>query len=277
MNALAIFDPITARMAEYKAENEMLVFDYEDPQGNKDARSHVFKLRKVKTKIAEVHKFGKAEALAACREIDDYKNKLIGDVDEMIAVHNDPLVAIENERKEAEAKALRRIEEAQAKAEAERLAELEAREAAVKAAEEKARAEALKQEAEKEAVRADAERIEREKRIAEEAKIKAEADAKKALEDAECRRLADIEAVKAKAKAEADARELRDRQDRAAELELKERMEYAEKKRQENKKHQAKVQDAIIGRLVELGVGDCVNKVFIAMRDGTIPHVKIEY
>ena len=284
---LAMFKPITATMAECRAENEKLVFDYRDTKGNKDARSHVFKLRKVKTKINEVHKIGKAEALAACREIDAFKNKLIVQVDEMIAVHNEPLQLIDKERADAEAEALRKIEEAQAKAEAERLAELEAREAAVKAAEEKARAEIAKREAEKEAVRAAAERVEREKRIveeaeenarqkAEEAKAKAESDAKKALEEAERRRLADIEAVKAKAKAEAEAKELAERKRIEAELAEKERVDAAEKKRQENKKHQAKIHSEIYERFVELGLNnpDIIVQSLIA---GTIPYVKIEY
>ena len=278
MNALVLFDPITVQMAEYKAENERLVFNYEDPQGNKDARSHIFKLRKVKTKIADAHKKGKAEALAACREIDEYKNKLIIDMDEMIAVHNEPLLLIEKERADAEAEVLRKNEEARAKIEAERLAELEAREAAVKAAEEKAAAEKAEREAEEKERRDEAERIEREKRIAEEAKAKAESDARKALEDAERRRLADIEAVKAKAKADAEAKELAERKRVEAERVERERQEAAEKKRQENKTHQQKIRHEIFARLTELIADESTASVVVkALAAGTIPHVKIEY
>lgn len=287
-NYLAIFDPITAKMAEYKEENEKLVFDYRAPQGNKDARSHVFKLRKVKTKINEAHKIGKADALAACREIDAYKNKLVKEIEEMIAVHNDPLLLIEKEREEAEAEALRKIEEEQAKAEAERLAELERREAAVKEAEEKAAAEKAAKEAEEKAKQDEVERIEREKHIAEEAKVKAEkaekqrraaAEEKAArdLMEAEQRRLSDIEAVKAKAKAEAEAKELAERRRIEAEDAERERQAAILKKRVENKKHQLAIQIQIRSHLCKLIDEKQAAIVLQALKDGTIPHVKIEY
>jgi len=278
MNALVLFDPITVQMAEYKAENERLVFNYEDPQGNKDARSHIFKLRKVKTKIADAHKKGKAEALAACREIDEYKNKLIIDMDEMIAVHNEPLLLIEKERADAEAEVLRKNEEARAKIEAERLAELEAREAAVRAAEEKAAAEKAEREAEEKERRDEAERIEREKRIAEEAKAKAESDARKALEDAERRRLADIEAVKAKAKADADAKELAERRRLEIEEANRKTFEAAENKRKENEEHQIKVRSEIRGSLIYHGLSDeDATRLLGALIVGTVMHIRIEY
>ena len=53
MNELVVFDPVKAELAEYKKQNASLDFDYEDPQGNKDARSHIYKLRQAKTKIAD--------------------------------------------------------------------------------------------------------------------------------------------------------------------------------------------------------------------------------
>lgn len=278
MNYLAIFEPIQATMAEYKDENEKLVFAYEDPQGNKDARSHVHKLRGVKTKITVAHKEGKAVALAACREIDAYKNKLIGEVDEMIAVHNEPIMLIEKEKHEAEMERLRIIREAKEKVERERIEEIERREAAVKAAEEKVAAEGVAKRAKEEAQRIELERIEREKRIAEEAKVKAEADAKMALEAAERKCLADIEAERAKVLADAKAKELAERQRIEAEQAEKERLAIIERKRQENKKHQAKIHDAIESRLIELGLKpEHTTPVLKALIAGTIPHVKIEY
>lgn len=278
MNYLAIFEPIQATMAEYKAENERLVFAYEDPQGNKDARSHVHKLRGVKTKITAAHKEGKAAALATCREIDGYKNKLIVEVDEMIAVHNEPLLLIEKEKHEAEMEKLKIEREAREKVELERLQEIERREAAVKAAEEKVAAEKAVKQAEEDARRIEAERLEREKRIAEEAKAKAEANAKAALEAAEKKRVADIEAEKAKAAAEIQAKELAERQRQENEQIKKTRLANIEKKRQENKKHQAKIHDAITARLMELGLdAPSVTPIMEALIAGTIPHIKIEY
>jgi len=55
MNELAVFDEVTATLAKYKVENENLVFDYRDPKGEKEARSHIAKLRKAKSKIAAIH------------------------------------------------------------------------------------------------------------------------------------------------------------------------------------------------------------------------------
>ena len=151
MNELVVFDEVKGTLAEYKAENEILVFDYADEQGSKDARSHIAKLRKVKTKISDVHKEAKAEALEVCRNLDAVKRDLIGEVEGMINVHKDPLDAIDAEKQAViDAEKARLAEE-----ERKRLEELEARERAVKEAEEKA------------------EREEREKKIAEEAAAKA--------------------------------------------------------------------------------------------------------
>ena len=87
MNELVVFDPVKAELAEYKKENASLVFDYEDPQGNKDARSHIYKLRQAKTKIADIHKEAKAEAWGICKLLDGEKNDLTAEVEAMIDFH----------------------------------------------------------------------------------------------------------------------------------------------------------------------------------------------
>ena len=119
MNELAVFDEVAATIAEYKAENEKLVFDYASKEGAKEAKSHITKLRKVKTKISEVHKEAKAEALAFGRRLDAKKNEYTGEVDEMIKFHKDPLDVIEAD---ATAKAMAKQRE-YADAEAKRIAE----------------------------------------------------------------------------------------------------------------------------------------------------------
>jgi len=293
---LAIFEPIRAKISAYKAENESLVFDYADPKGNKEARSHIYKLRLVKGVINEAHKSAKAEILQAGRQIDAAKNEMLGDVEEMIDVHNQPLLLIEKEKADAEAARLKAIADAEAarikavadaeaKAEAERLAAIEAREAAVKKAEAD-NAKALQMIADKEAELAaeaharqeEALRIDREKRIAEEAKAKAAADAKAALEAAEQKRLADIAAAEAKVKAEAEAKELAERRKAEAEAAKKAAEAAAEKKRQENKKHQVQIRNEIGKRFAEFnGTKDPVQEIYDALIAGTIPHVKIEY
>jgi len=129
-NELVAFDELEARIAEYKVKNENLVFNYADPKGEKDARSHIFSLRKVKSHIASIHKELKAEVLAKGKAVDAKKNKLTADVDEMIDFHLTPIKEIEA-RREAELKAKaeeerlekERIEKE--KAEKARLAEIE--------------------------------------------------------------------------------------------------------------------------------------------------------
>ena len=169
MNEIIIFDTVMAKLAEFKAQNLNIVYDCRDPKGNKDCRSHIASLRKFKTTIAEAHKKGKAGALEYGRRLDDLKNKYTGEVEEMITVQKTPLDVIDAE--------------VQAKIDAD--VKKHAEEEAAKQAEIEAKAQAYeiwqnKQAAEK----AEAERIVREKRIAEEAAARAtaEAEAKAKLE-----------------------------------------------------------------------------------------------
>lgn len=279
MNYLAIFEPVQALMVEYAAENEKLTFDYDDPQGNKDARSHVYKLRQVKTKITDAHKKGKAEALAVCREIDAYKNKLMRQVEEMISVHNEPLLLIEKEKADAEAERLRKIQEAEEKAERERSVKLAKREAAVKAAEEKLAAEGAARRAAEEARKAGAERIERERQIAEDERERVLLEARANAEEAAIQHQREINAAIAKTKAEAEAKELAERRRIEAEQAEKERLAEVERKRQANKKHQTAIHDEILARLHEITQRETLVSGLIleALVAGTIPHVKIEY
>ena len=237
-NELAVFDSVAATIAEYKVENEKLVFDYADPDGAKEARSHISQLRKVKTEIATIHKDAKAEALAYGRRLDAKKNEYTGEVEEMIAVHKDPLDAIA-----AEKQALVDAEIAKAAAEEEkRLADIEAREQAVKDAEEKLAKE-----------KTEAERIEREKKIAEEAAERARVHAEM------------------KAKNEADAKELAERKRIEADAEK-------EQKRIANKKHRKEVEDEIYFALTEMGFDEgYADSLMFALKENAIPHVSINY
>jgi len=275
---LAPFKPIEAMMAEYKAENDKLVFDYRDVAGNKLARSHVFKLRQVKTKITDLHKAVKADALEACRKIDGIKNQLIGQVEEMITVHNEPLMVIEKEKAEAEAEKQRVIKEAADKAEQERLAEIERREAEVKAREDAVKAAERKKEREEAARKAEAERVEREKLIADQARVKAEADAKAALEAAHKKHEAELEAQRQRLIAEQQAKELAERKRREAEEAEKARKAEIERKVKSDEKHRAEIHSDIVDRLMEMGLSPVLSGTIVtALKEGTIPHVKIEY
>lgn len=246
---LAVYNEISATITEYKAENENLVFDYEDKQGAKDARSHIAKLRKVKTKIATVHKEAKSEALAFGRRLDAKKNELTGEVDGMIKVHKDPLDAIEAEIVAKATAVIEAKKAEEAAIEAQRLAELEAREAEIRAKEQ-----AIIEAEEKVArEKAEIERKEREKRIAseaaEEAKKRAEADAK----------------------AKAQAKEL-------AEKKRKEAEEAREQKRIANVKHRQEIEGKILKALsAELLDHKLAFKVWELLKDHKIPNVTINY
>lgn len=239
MNELAVFDEITATLAKYKAENDSLVFAYDTPEGEKQARSHIAKLRKAKTIISDIHKEAKADALAFGRKLDSKKRELTGEVDSMVARHKDPLDAIEAEKQAVIDAEKKRLEEEEAK----RQAELEAREATLREAEERIAAEKTR-----------VDRTEREKRIAEEAaenaRVRAEAEAKAKAESVELTRI------------------------RATEL-----AEAAEEKRIANKKHRKQIEDEIHLALTETGQLDNIGASMIleALKESKIPYVTINY
>jgi len=95
-------------LEKFKLINASMVFDVRSPEGNKEARSHVFKLRKIKKPIED-----RAEALNAGFKADiakakkgmegtvELKKALVGTVDEMIAVHTKSIDAVEAELAEA--------------------------------------------------------------------------------------------------------------------------------------------------------------------------------
>lgn len=235
---LAVFDEVTTIIADYKAENEELVFAYETPDGEKQARSHIAKLRKVKTKVGEIHKGAKAESRAFGLKLDAKKNEYNGEVDKMIAHHKDPLDAIEAEKQAVIDAEKKKLEEEEAK----RQADLEAREAAVREAEEKQAAE-----------QARIDKAAREKRIAEEAAETAKVQAEQ------------------KAKAEAEAKEL-------AAIRAKEAEEAKEQKRIANKKHRRKIEDEIKLSLNGMGLNEPgANSILFALKENRIPHVSINY
>ena len=182
------FDEVGGEIAECEVLNQKLVFDYADPKGNKNARSHVYGLRKVKTQINDAHKLAKADALAACQAIDKKRRDYIGRVDAMIEVHDAPLREIE-EKEERERRAkIKAEEEARQAAEKAKQEELAAKEAdlARREAEHAAKEATFKSEQE------EAERTAREMRFAEQqaSQAKAEAETKAKAEEAECERKA---------------------------------------------------------------------------------------
>ena len=135
--SLAVFEPLKAELATLEKENANLVFDYQTAKGESDARSHVFKLRRTKGKIAEIHKTAKAEALAHCQAVDSEKNLCLATVEKMIAVHMDPIDAKIKRRKDVEAAAAEKLRKEKEAEEERKRVDLAEREAKVKADEER--------------------------------------------------------------------------------------------------------------------------------------------
>ena len=294
---LAVFDPVAAQIAEMKEKNSNLAFDYEDKEGNKGARSWIAVLRKLKKPITETHKLAKAEAKKFCDALDGKKKELLGVVEEMIEVHHKPIWEIE--QKEMAEKADRELKIREAEAAAQELArlELEAREKAVaddRAAIEKVQAEIDRKEHERELlqeaqIRAeikakkaldDAENLrQREEEAAAVAAVAAENSKKQALIDADNRRLAEVQREKDKAKAEAaDREETLAQEKRYAEAQLREK-ETAEKLRQSDVENRNKIHKEIYEDLLSKAglIPSDAKAVGVALRDRKIRNVTINY
>ena len=95
LKPIAAYDEFRAQLAELRESNSKAVFDYEDPQGNKDARSHVFQLRKTRTAIDKARKQEKESSLNYGRQVDAEAKDIMAEVELMIDVHSAPLKAIE--------------------------------------------------------------------------------------------------------------------------------------------------------------------------------------
>lgn len=102
--AITQYDPLKAKVAELVATNRATTFQYEDPKGNKLARSHVFSLRAVRGEIERTRVAAKADALKYGRDVDAIAKDLEKSVDDMIRVHQEPLDEIEKRETERKAK-----------------------------------------------------------------------------------------------------------------------------------------------------------------------------
>ena len=204
---LVAFSPLRAEIAKYKKVNANLVFDISTVKGEKDARSHIAKLRKVKTQIAAIHKDAKAGFLAGGRKCDTEKNTLTADVDEMIDVQWKPIkdkedaankIAFEKaeahriEREADEAERIRKITEAEE--------EIAQQQRDLEIAQEKVQKEAERLEYESKAQ-------EREKQATIDAEAKAESDKAEALKQAEADKEAAVQAEKDKQAAEQEEKD----------------------------------------------------------------------
>lgn len=282
---ITAYDPFRAELVELKKANEAAYFDYNTPDGNKQARSHVYKLRQSKSAIEKVRKEEKASSLEYGRKVDAEAKVIMNEIQEMIDVHMKPLEEIEQREEERKNRILARITEIteqSEKAATETSEEIETRlgfvrdievddsfaeykksaqdavnhalevlpkilEDAKKKEQEALELERLRKEA------AEREQKEREERIAQEAAEKARLQAEKEKEEA-------IEKERQRAKQEQEDRERQERQ------------------READQKHRSSVHAQIIEALDALHFEREQAKALISALDNkAIPHIKIVY
>lgn len=99
-NNIAVYDEFRAQLAELSSANESMVFDYESANGNKEARSHVYKLRQTKSAVEKARKKEKAESLEYGRKVDAEAKSISSEIESMIAVHQKPLDEIDQREKD---------------------------------------------------------------------------------------------------------------------------------------------------------------------------------
>jgi hypothetical protein len=215
---LTKYDPIKAAVDELEKVNAALAFDYRSPDGNKNARSHIWKMRTKKADIERARKELNEAAQAHIRKVNGVAKEYTAKLDAMILVHQAPIDQIEAEEKAAALEAARIAAEAKAaedaRLEAERQAALEIERQ--KAAAAQAELEALRRQQEQD-------RIERE--AAEKARQEAEAKAIRERQEAEAKATQEREALLARERAAQQAkldaeREAISLRERAVEMQL---------------------------------------------------------
>lgn len=97
---IAAYNQFRAELRQLAELNAKTVFDYEDPQGNKDARSHIYKLRLTKGAVEKTRKEEKQASLDYGRKVDAEAKEIIGEIEAMIEVHEAPIKAIEQREKD---------------------------------------------------------------------------------------------------------------------------------------------------------------------------------
>jgi len=229
---LKLYEPYTdikAELAKLAEDNDKAVFDYEDPKGQRMARSHIYQFRKLKGDVERRRKELKADVLDRGRLIDGMAKSIVQQIEDMIDVHEQPLLEIEQREKdrvEALQTAIDLIGESSetpsmypdsakiAEAIAEAIARVESIEISAEVYQERmAEATQLKDQSLADLKQQHAAEVEKEAEKAELARLRAEAAAREQVEREE-RIRAEAEA-KAKAEAEQRERDLREQAERA--------------------------------------------------------------
>lgn len=97
---IAVYDEFRSQLAEMRQANSQTLFDYESPKGNKEARSHVYKLRQTKAAVDKARAAEKAASLEYGRKVDAEAKEIIAEIEAMIQVHQQPLDEIEQREKD---------------------------------------------------------------------------------------------------------------------------------------------------------------------------------
>lgn len=104
------FAPLAEEVATLKLQDQAAKFDYATKDGNREARSYIHSLRKVKARIEEIRKAEKAESLAYGKRVDEQAKTLASTIEAMIEAHDQPL-------RELEARELERVQALKARVE----------------------------------------------------------------------------------------------------------------------------------------------------------------
>lgn len=95
VSVVAEYQPFYSQLSQLEQDNQKVVFDYETPKGNKEARSHVYKLRQTKGALEKTRKEAKAESLRIGRAVDSEAADIEKRIEAMIAVHQAKIDEIE--------------------------------------------------------------------------------------------------------------------------------------------------------------------------------------
>jgi colicin import membrane protein len=104
------FSEFESQLAKLKDDNSKAVFDYASAKGNKEARSHIFTIRKIKGDLERARKDAKDAALQYGRLVDSRAKEISGELDAIIEVHDKPLREIEEREAARVAEIKARIE-----------------------------------------------------------------------------------------------------------------------------------------------------------------------
>lgn len=104
------FAPFFEKIEEIKATDAEAAFDYEDPAGNKAARSHIHTIRLAKGEVERARKKEKEESLAYGRRVDEQAKAITAEFEALIARHEKPIKEIEQREKDRIAEHEWRIE-----------------------------------------------------------------------------------------------------------------------------------------------------------------------